>query len=192
MMAQSMYKIFLVSAAALAGLGAMAQPASPTEMGSFAGRRDMAVMRLNTNLGSFRSIDGEGRLEFSFSGTVLLANVDGRVTQTSNLRKEYELKDAKGKVIRQVFSGTGRFVIEGKWRAVQWFGSDMRAVWWGKGFMRITGEFDRNLRTGDYWYDNPAQKQAWPSTSLLTLTLPPPAFGANPNANPQMRRRTGN
>ena len=192
MMAKMIFKLCVVGATVMAAVMTMAQPASAAERGQFANRRDMAVMRLNTNLGSFRCIDGEGRLEFSFSGTVLLASIEGTVTPSGNLRKEYELKDAKGKVIRQVYSGTGRFVIEGKWRAVQWFGSNMRAVWWGKGFMRITGEFDRNLRTGDFWYDNPAQKQAWPSTSLLTLTLPPPAFGANPNANPQMRRRTGN
>lgn len=130
------------------------------------------TLHLSTRLGSFRLINGQGRVEFTFTGTVLLNRVEAgsygpRVLSVSgNLRKEYEEGD------RIVYSGTGRVIVEGKWRAINWFGRDMNAVWYGQGIARVMGDFDRNLETGRYWYDNPNLRQPWPAGSIREIRVP--------------------
>lgn len=167
----------------------VAQVATAEQMGPFAGRSGFGTLHLQSRLGSFKSIDGEGRLSVRFTGTLLVTNLrDGRMTvRSGRLRKEF---DEGG---RQVYTGTADVVIDGKWRGVQWFGRDMRAVWWGRGFMRVSGEFVRNpqtgkLETGDYWYNNPEEKMAFPSSNLITLTLPQATMGVDPNVRPRGRR----
>lgn len=137
-------------------------------------------MHMQSNLGSFKIIPATddrgnpdaGRLEFSFTGTVLISKLDGKATVSEGVRKEFDDLD------RVVFHGTGSIVIDGKWRAVQWFGGDMEAVWYGRGIARMVGEFDRNLETGNYWFDDPVSKQSW-MTQIREIHLPQRQFGSN-------------
>ncbi|MBX3111493.1 MAG: hypothetical protein KF857_05730 [Fimbriimonadaceae bacterium] len=175
----------VVAAVAVAG-SAHAQAATPEQMGDFAGKPGMAVMHLQTNLGSFKVIDGKGRIDVTFTGTVLVTKYNGKELQVSGkVRKEY---DKNG---RTLFTGTGRIVASGEWRGFQWFGKNMSAVWYGSGAIRLAGEFDRNFKTGDYWYDNAEEKQAFPATSVLTVYLPKPDFQGNQTAVPRERKKGG-
>ncbi|MBS1707874.1 MAG: hypothetical protein JSS65_04040 [Armatimonadetes bacterium] len=180
-----MRSLFLAGALAATAL-AGAQAATPEQMGEFAGKPNMGVLHLQANLGSFKSIDGKGRFDVSFTGTVLLANYSGKALQISgNVRKEY---DDKG---RLVYFGTGRIVASGEWRGLQWFGKDMHAVWYGSGVIRVAGEFDRNFKTGDYWYDIADEKQAFPATSVMTVYVPKPDFTGTTSAVPRERKKGG-
>ena len=147
--------------------------------------KGQGILHFVSNLGSFRTIDGSGRMEFEFKGTVLVGRLEGKATPTGTLRLEY---DKNG---RQIYTGSGRLVIEGKWRAVQWFGSNMRGVWWGKGAMRLVGDFDKKLQTGDYWYDRPDERASWPANGTTTLWLPKPGYGADADVVPKERKKGG-
>lgn len=172
-----------ITALALAACPNFAQQASAVQMGKFAGRSDMDTLHMSTKIGSFKIIDGEGRLEFTFKGTLLVSKLEGQLTTLAgNLRKEYDKNN------RAVYTGGGTVAIEGKWRGVQWFGSDMTATYWGKGVCRITGEFDRNLETGYYWYRDPAKKKPFPSSNVIDLRIPAENYGADLNAKPQIKQ----
>jgi hypothetical protein len=170
----------------LAGLtsSAFAQPATPAQM---AGVKDygkpMGTLHLQSNLGSFRLIDGLGRLEMRFTGTVLVSGLtDGKVTPGGSVKLEHKSGT------RELYHGTGTIVVTGKWRAIQWFGTGMRAVWYGHGLARITGEFDRNLDIGRYWYNDPTQKFYWFAQSSITVTNPQQVQGRS-GVKPTRRRR---
>ena len=111
---------------------------------------------MNTHVGSFKILPkGEelpsGRLEFSFTGTVLFTGVDpASVLQVSgNVRKEYD----NAKQGKQVYFGTGKILLVGKFRNCQWFGRDLNFRFKGSAVIRAIAEFDKNLQTGTYWYD---------------------------------------
>jgi hypothetical protein len=112
-------------------------------------------MFFQTNLGSFKLLNGEGRVEFSFSGTVLLSHVEGKIEPRGNLRQEFNDRN------RRAYFGTGTIVVEGKFRAIQWFGSNMKGQWHGRGIARLIGEYDKNLETGYYWYASSGDKRPW-------------------------------
>ncbi len=171
----------MLASLALAGGIGHTQPATVAEKGSFANKQGMGIIRLQANLGSFRSIDGQGKFDVAFHGTVLISGLEGKVTPQGAVRRELN------KYGREVYFGKGRLVIEGKWRAIQWFGSNMKTTWYGQGLIRILGEFDRNLKTGTYWYEDPADSGSFPVNGLLTLTVPETVYGSG--ATP--RRRGG-
>lgn len=127
-------------------------------------------------------IDCQGRLDVKFSGTLLVSKLENGELKIveGKLKKEY---DKNG---RAVYTGSARIIVTGKWRGVQWFGSDMSAVFYGAGFARITGEFDRNLNTGDYWYDSDPP-QSFPSASVISLTVPKANYGADTKLKPVPR-----
>jgi hypothetical protein len=114
---------------------------------------------LETKLGSFKLLpkfeSAEGRIDLNFTGTVLLAKFNGTVEKSGNLKLEYKGMD------REVYFGTGRIVATGKFRAVQWFGRDLKGKFTGDGAVRLYGEFDQNLETGWYWYEDEQRKQPW-------------------------------
>ncbi len=153
----------------------------------------MSTLNFQTNLGSFRSANGAGKIQFSFSGTVLIHNWDleakpkdiekvpksYKVTLQGNIKKEYE------KHGRAVYFGKGTITIEGVWRAIQWFGKNMKGQWTGAGSISVVGEFDKQGNTGMYWYD-PAKKNYWP-TSLIELSLPERVF--EPQVEPTERKK---
>lgn len=129
-----------------------------------------------TNIGSFRfvgtqemetnkRVPAEGRLEVVFTGTLLINNLEGRVTTSGKLRKEY---DGRGRV---GYFGSGKVIVEGRFWAVQAFGQEIDGRWTGWGMGRLYGEFDRNLYTGEYWFARDPKKQFWSSYGS-TITLP--------------------
>lgn len=170
----------------LAAALALAQPATPEQRAGVTPKSEYGTMHLQTQLGSFKLIDGEGRVEFTFSGTVLISQLKGNLQVTGDVVKQYQDKE------RQVYFGTGKVVVTGSFRAIQWFGKDMKLVWYGRGVARLTGQFSRDrvtneLKTGDLWYDNPNDKIAWPGQGSLDRSLPPPQAPVTPKP----RRKVG-
>lgn len=127
---------------------------------------------LKSKLGSFKIMGverrpAEGRMEISFTGTVLV-NGTPKV-EANGVRREFYRPDHK----QQVYHGTGKLVIDGAFESIQWFGRDMSAKWTGFGIARLVGEYDNELKTGQYWYAiNPNYIQEW-GTTLKTITNPP-------------------
>lgn len=192
----------LVSFAVAAFCGAAPVPITifgPLPAAAERGNRpnDIGVLHLQTRLGSFKLLDGRGRLEIAFTGTVLISGLrpeedaqrrakyrgisplDGSLQVTGNVRREWAGHN------RQVFYGTGRIVLNGQFRGVQWFGRDMQARWIGDGISRLYGEFDQNLQTGWYWYDNIERAVPWGAVGMQAV-LPEPTFGGT--AEPQIVR----
>lgn len=121
----------------------------------FYGGTDTEYDRMNfwTTIGSFKILGANeqpasGRIEFTFTGTVLVSDPSVEPVVTGNVRLEHDMKDAK----RRVYHGTGKFVLDGKFKAIQWFGRDMKGYFKGWGVGRFYGEFDKDLRTGEIWY----------------------------------------
>lgn len=140
---------------------------TPPSNAAFAGLNFMA------NVGSFKALGSEkdpvqGTLEMTFTGTVLVSGLfqGSTVNVSGSVRKEYETKDHS----KQVYFGTGRLVLSGKARAVQFFGRDMKARFYGMAIFRLYGEFDKNLDTGSYWFDG-GEKVAW-GTGGMPVVVP--------------------
>lgn len=165
------------------------------------GNEPPGVISFQTALGSFKLLPRNdkdpvrGRLEFSFTGTVLISGLQGRVIPSGNLRKEFD----DPKMQRQVFFGTGKLVIEGTVRSVQWFGREMRGNFNGRGIFRFYGEFWRNpatrqLETGNYWYGLPtdarAERRPW-GTYGMQAAVPEVKFGPPQDVTPRPRTRPG-
>jgi hypothetical protein len=138
-----------------------------------------AELNLTTKIGSFKLLNGEGRVEMNFSGTMLVSNLDGTVATSGNLRKEYSDDQ------RQAWHGTGKIVVTGRFRAIQWFGTNLSGKWKGAGRARIYGEFDQNLETGYYWYsDDPERKIQW---SMYGIEIGVPEVQTGGTAVPRER-----
>lgn len=152
------------------------QPTAP-------GNRPIGTIHFKTKLGSFKMIDGIGKVDMTFSGTVMFNKYKGAPLKIEGkVKQEYD--DKRGRV---ALFGTGRIVFSGEWRGVQWFGTDMNAVWTGNGNLRIVGDFDKNLSTGTYWYDDPKKVQYWP-TAVWEIGVPERKYGAT--AEPKERPKT--
>ncbi len=169
-------------ATALITASVMAQPATAAQKAGVTPKPEYGTMHMEAPIGSFRLIDGEGRIEMTFRGTVLLSSLQGKVVPGPGVKREV----TKGE--RQVFFGNGTIVVTGKWRALQWFGGGMKASWYGRGLARLTGEFDRNLNPGRYWYEDPTKKQYWYPNSAITITVPQQVQG-RPTSAPKRRGR---
>ena len=140
------------------------------------------LLNMETAIGSFKLINGEGTVTFSFEGTVLLVGAEGDVKLEGDLKKEFDSKEMK----RQSYFGKGRLTIKGKWRGIQWFGTNLKGFVKGKCTIRFNGEFDKNLDTGFYWYgDKFEERRPW-FTSGMTIIVP-----EDPRSNPQPTRRGG-
>jgi hypothetical protein len=130
-----------------------------------------------TQIGSFKLLNCKGELNFKFQGTVLISGMDGTITPTGSLKREYTNEGQKGitKATQRIaYFGTGALVLKGKWRGVQWFGTGMSGSFAGNGIMRMSGEFDKNMNTGHYWYKSDPTKQIW-YNSGIERTIPPNA-----------------
>ncbi len=155
---------------------------------------------MHTNIGSFRIMGNqdfqktedkktpertraEGRIEVQFTGTVLINDLKGTVIATGSIKKEY---DKHG---RQAYFGKGKLIIEGEFWAVQFFGTKMDARWTGWGIARLYGEFDEDLKTGFYWFDNAPKKTYW-SPFGSTISLPHP-LAAGTGVKPIERKPGG-
>lgn len=144
------------------------------------------TMRLRTKLGSANFINAQGRVEFTFRGTVLIHDLQGTAKFSGNVIKQYDQNR------RAVYYGRGSVVVEGRWANVYWWGGDFDATWRGQGIVRVDGEYYRDpasnsLLTGQLWYtDVPDDIIAWPGQA--TLDFPLPRF--KPQAPSEPKRRT--
>lgn len=165
---------------------ALAQKATPEQMGTLGEKAEYGTLHLKTGLGSFKIKPtdplgkAEGRVEIAFSGSILVSQLDGNIQVSDGLVKEF---DDLG---RQIYHGTGSAVVSGRWRGLQWFGRNLTATWYGKGLIQMIGEFDKDLKTGEYWYDDPDIKGQWPST-MWTMLLPEQKVGVTPGVVPTKR-----
>jgi hypothetical protein len=153
----------------------------------FAQKERYGTLHLTTKVGSFKILGvadkpAEGHIEISFTGTLLI-NGSPKVAPSGNLRVEFSNPKRK----QVAYHGTGKLVIDGKYNAIQWFGRDMNAVWNGFGVVRLVGEFDKDLNTGEFWYsDNPEDRRSWggqlnerpnPGRPMTDFTVLPKARG---------------
>jgi hypothetical protein len=165
---------------AVAVVGLAAATAIP--QGQPAPKRPVKVPKSGTmtmwcQVGSF-ALEGEGRVEITFTGTLLVSQHDGPPVQVSGrVRKEYE---GMG---REAWFGTGKAVVQGKWRKVQWFGKNMNAKWVGRGLAMVFGEYDAKEQTGFTKVDDlPAYP--WLTTGRPFYVPKEMAPGYDPNAKP--------
>ena len=112
----------------------------------------------------------EGTLDINFTGTVLISQMDptSNVTTSGSVRKEYTTKDGS----KILYFGSGKLHLVGKMRAFQFFGRDLSGHYDGYGIFRFYGEFDKNLDTGNYWYDNDPHRP-W-GTGGMQIPVPNP------------------
>lgn len=150
------------------------QPATPAQKAGVPADDAFGIIHYQTRLGSFKIIDGQGRVEFDFKGTVLVSKLDGTLSVTGAVRKEYDKHD------RVIWTGSGHVVAVGKWRGLQWFGKDLKGFWFGAGMIRLSGEYDREQKTGEYWYENSAKVNFWPGGSTIDVPVPEVRVGLNP------------
>lgn len=142
--------------------------------------KDRDDVWFETNVGSFKILPRgdvlpSGELTMSFTGSVLISELRGTATPEGNVRREYNNKE-KG---REVWFGTGKLTIKGDFRAVQWFGRNLKAKFNGNGFMRLYGEFDKKLDTGYYWF-NPKEKKYWGNYGT-SFGVPEVIYGPKPD-----------
>lgn len=140
--------------------------------GKDANSNQMDDLFFNTRVGSFKILQKgpdsppRGTVTMSFTGSVLISDLKGTVTPAGSVRREY----FEQKRNKQVWFGTGKLVISGQFKAVQWFGRDLTAHFHGNAVVRLVGEFDKDLETGYWWFD-PAHKQYW-GNNMRTVAVP--------------------
>lgn len=141
---------------------------------------EIDTLNFEANIGSFKMATCKGKAEFTFQGTALLADFKGTVTPVGDLKVEFDDK----KKNRKTYFGKGKLILEGEWSAVQVFGKGFKGYFRGHGFVQMQGEFDKDLKTGTWWWSSsPDKKTAW-FTSLMTVQCPP---NAALNARPKLR-----
>lgn len=135
-------------------------------------------MRLWAKVGSF-TLEGEGRVEMTFTGTLLLNNFSGTATVTGNVRKEFE---GMG---RRAWFGTGKAVLVGRFRRVLWFGKNVNCYWSGRGLAMVYGEFDQQQQTGFTQVDNePAYPWLTTGRPFYLPVTDTPGYFENKKARP--------
>lgn len=170
----SLRSLCLLLPLGLFGLAA-AQPATPAQRAGVTPQPGFSTMHLETKIGSCKFIDGTGRVEISFSGSLLISQLKGTRVVSGNLTRQYH----NPKENRELFYGRGRIVITGSWRGMQWFGRDMRAVFYGRGTVRLAGEYYESptkpgtFESGWFWYEDPTKRQEWPANGTFEQRNPP-------------------
>jgi hypothetical protein len=131
------------------------------------------IFHFTTNIGSFKLLgsdekDVTGTLEMTARGTVLVSGVDKPPVTTGKLKLEKAYPELK----KYAFHGQGTLKLQGTWRSVQWFGTDLTGVFNGRGKFRLVGEFDKQLNTGWFWTTDPKDKKYWPANSVVEYLVP--------------------
>ena len=131
------------------------------------------ILHFQTKLGSFKVLHiGKelvtGTLTFTFRGSVLVSGATHPPIVKGNVRLEYQNKKHQ----KLGYHGVGSMTITGPFESVEWFGSDMSAIFVGRGKVRLSGEFDKNLNTGTYWTTDPKNVQYWPANSVSDVSVP--------------------
>ena len=128
------------------------------------------VLHFTTNIGSLKLFNGDGTVTLHFHGTVLIRGYKGTPVVAGKIQKEYDSHD------RQSYFGDGTFTFDGHFDSIQWFGSDLVGLWNGRGGFRLYGDYDKDLKTGWFWFgEDVANKTAWPTQSG-NYYLPPKAL----------------
>lgn len=151
-------------------LGAFSLAQGPTVAGA---PPKADTMYFSTGVGSFKLLPPgpdttTGTLDMTFEGTVMVSGLKGTVTPGPGVRLELERADHN----RKVFFGKGHIRIDGEYRAIQFFGRNLKGSFHGVTVARLYGEFDKNMETGYYWYASDPTKQYWGTTGR-TLSVPP-------------------
>lgn len=183
-------RAILTTLAFSAAMGIMAQTGQAPVKGmlSTLDPNTVDTLFMSTKLGSFKLMDGEGRVEISFTGSVLISQLKGVRSVSGNLRMEYPRNEKEKATGRELWFGTGKIVIDGGFRAIQWFGRDLSGTWKGHGAARLYGEFDNNLNTGTFYFNSEPTKQFW-SPYGSPITLPPPRVAGT--QKPTIRKSGG-
>lgn len=138
------------------------------------GKVETGVVDFWTKVGSFKivspssEVKARGSLTMTFSGTVLIVGLEGTAVPSGGIRQEYK----SDKQARQAYFGKGSLTVNGKWRAIQFFGRDFKGHWDGMGIMRLYGEFDDKLETGTYRIEGGDGDEAW-GNGGRQIILPP-------------------
>jgi len=106
------------------------------------------TLAFDSGPGSFRT-EGTGKLVIDTLdgvGTVYVSQYKGVPPAVTGMRLEYSDPN------RLCYHGMGRVVLDGKFRAVNYLGSRVKGSFTGKGFFRLYGDLDNDLRTGLVWY----------------------------------------
>lgn len=135
------------------------------------------TMFFSTTVGSFKILPPgpdmtHGTLDMDFTGTVMVSGLNGQVVPSSGVRLELSRPDHK----RAVYFGKGHIHVSGDFRAIQFFGRNLKGSYRGVAVVRLYGEFDKNMETGYVWFTSQPQKRDW-GTSGMTLTVPPAVQG---------------
>jgi len=138
------------------------------------------TLYISTTVGSFKILPAgpdttRGALDIEFEGTVMVSGLNGTVTPGTGVRLELDRPEHK----RQVYFGKGRIRVDGEFRAIQFFGRNLKGTFRGNGVARLYGEFDKNMETGYYWYASNPQKQDWGAYGR-TVIVPAPLNAAGP------------
>jgi hypothetical protein len=187
----SLRRIGAITCAFAFALTASAQkpPAIPTNTGT---------LSMKATIGSFKLVrhsdqdPAKGHFEVSFSGSLLLSGLDpkGTVQTTGSLRLEYYNKQHN----ERVYYGTGKIVVDGTLLAIQCFGNNIEGTFIGRAIFHLAGEFDKDGKTGAYWYgqfaDTRAERQIW-ETSGTEVKLPEDRIEAPANTVPTPRKGGG-
>ncbi|HWD38466.1 MAG TPA: hypothetical protein VG944_06430 [Fimbriimonas sp.] len=142
-------------------------------------------VHLESNVGSFKIKRGgedldDGVLDISFKGTILVSGLIGEATPTAPAVQETGTgqmqKDLQTWNKRLFHSaGVGKLHVKGKFDGIQFFGQDVSAYYRGTGVIQLYGEFDKNLNTGSYWYDEtPKDKGFWGTGGAIITPRPRP------------------
>ena len=130
---------------------------------------------LSTTVGSFKILPtgGEktkGTLDVDFEGTMMVSGLTGTAVPGAGVRLEYNREDHN----KKVFFGKGHIRVEGEFRAIQFFGRNLKGSFRGNAVARLYGEFDKAMETGYYWFASKPEKVDW-GTYGRTVVVPPPA-----------------
>jgi hypothetical protein len=173
---------FRLSSFALLLIPVLATPQTPAAKPA----GDTGEIVLNAAVGSYKIVSpGErqayGKLEMSFRGTILLVGFkpNAPLQITGNVRKEYDNKNRE----RVLYHGQGRMVLDGSFKAVQWFGRDLTARFNGMGIFRLYGEFDKKGMTGTYQITGDKLRY-WGSGGI---TIVVPRADLAPSAKPKVK-----
>ena len=128
---------------------------------------------LKTNIGAFKiTSPGDkkafGKIQMTFKGSILIIGYEGTtpIVASGALRVEYQ--DAKRQRIE--YFGNGTITLDGKFRAIQWFGRNLTLNWNGMGICRAYGEFDKDGNTGTI--DIKGEKTRYWGSGGTTFTVP--------------------
>lgn len=179
-------KHFLLAVTAVAACAVVGAQTKSTETKPTTGSSDLGTVFFKANVGSFKILGGggspaKGRLEVSFNGSVLVSGLQGTVIPSGAVREEISVPRRN----KKVYFGHGKLIVEGSYSGIQFFGRDVDGVFHGWGLVRLFGEFDRNLNTGEYWYQG-GEHKPW-GTGSTPVYVPQPSYAKEQTITPKVR-----